>query len=164
MSGRRRAKCHPQSPHQAKGLCKKCYARQYRNKNREKLNLDNRNRYAAAPDKQRKKSREWNAAHKQQRAVNERAYRKGESYVYSYVSRKYGLSRSALSEHLEAQGGVCKICQKVCKTWNRLSVDHCHITGKVRGLLCAACNRGLSCFCDNAEVLRSAAVYLEEVA
>ncbi len=69
-----------------------------------------------------------------------------------------------------AQNNLCKICQKpeTCK-FNRppykvrdLCVDHCHKTGKVRGLLCDSCNVLLGRAKDCPEICLSAAVYLAE--
>ncbi len=68
---------------------------------------------------------------------------------------------------LESQGGVCAICKKEEQIIDkgggtqRLSVDHDHDTGKIRGLLCNDCNVGLGRFKDNLELLRSAVAYLE---
>jgi hypothetical protein len=45
---------------------------------------------------------------------------------------------------LAAQGGGCAICGESCPTGRVLAVDHDHVTGAVRGLLCAPCNWGLS--------------------
>lgn len=73
----------------------------------------------------------------------------------------YGLTLEKYNEMLTAQNGVCKICS--CKDdsrWGVLSVDHCHSTGKVRGLLCAKCNKGLGQFKDNVELLDKAKSYL----
>lgn len=59
-----------------------------------------------------------------------------------------------------AQGNVCKICGNACTTNRRLAVDHDHETGKVRGLLCHRCNRGLGFFCDDTGLLLKAFTYL----
>ncbi len=67
-----------------------------------------------------------------------------------------------------AQKGKCAICGKPADEnlqsgrTARLYVDHDHNTGKIRGLLCNACNRGLGFFRDNPNFLRSAIKYLEE--
>nr|WP_243725339.1 endonuclease VII domain-containing protein [Actinomadura rubrisoli] len=76
------------------------------------------------------------------------------------MSRTYGLARGEYDELLKAQGGVCAICEQPRR--QRLSVDHDHRTGLVRGLLCRMCNgRLLTSARDNPETLRSAADYLE---
>jgi hypothetical protein len=66
-----------------------------------------------------------------------------------------------------SQGGRCAICRTDkpggTQAADRMvwSIDHDHDTGKVRGLLCSACNRGLGLFGDSAEACRRAADYLE---
>jgi hypothetical protein len=60
---------------------------------------------------------------------------------------------------LEAQGSLCLICQGEF-TASGFHVDHCHSTGRVRGLLCSNCNRGLGMFQDDPNVLRAALSYL----
>jgi hypothetical protein len=62
---------------------------------------------------------------------------------------------------LTTQNGVCKICQGVSSDGRALAIDHCHTTGKVRGLLCNNCNNGLGRFKDDPDLLRSAIFYLE---
>lgn len=62
---------------------------------------------------------------------------------------------------LASQGGSCAICGRPPKPGGRrLNVDHDHVTGRVRGLLCASCNRGLAWFRDCADHLSTAAVYI----
>lgn len=61
-----------------------------------------------------------------------------------------------------AQGGVCAICFGVNISGIRLSVDHNHETGVIRGLLCDNCNRGLGHMQDSIDILMSAVAYLKE--
>lgn len=53
----------------------------------------------------------------------------------------YGLTAEQYWRIYEYQGGVCYICRRATGAHKRLSVDHCHTTGLVRGLLCGPCNR-----------------------
>lgn len=70
------------------------------------------------------------------------------------LKRLYDLTVAEYDQMLEAQDGVCAICEKTCWTGMRLSVDHNHQTKKVRGLLCNSCNRGLGAFDDEGLVAR----------
>jgi hypothetical protein len=65
------------------------------------------------------------------------------------------------------QGGVCAICRKPSdavskngRTGSRLSIDHDHETGNIRGLLCRKCNLGLGNFGDDTDLLLAAVNYL----
>lgn len=67
---------------------------------------------------------------------------------------------------LKAQGGVCAICREPETASHngrllQLSVDHCHETGVIRGLLCRDCNHTLGKFKDNPDRFRAAADYIE---
>jgi hypothetical protein len=73
--------------------------------------------------------------------------------------RVYGLTIEDYDRMLVQQGHVCKICKR--NPDNKLHIDHCHATKKVRGLLCRKCNTGLGNFDDDPERLREGAAYLE---
>lgn len=77
-----------------------------------------------------------------------RAYRHGITPV-SYLAMIY------------FQGECCAICKTANWGEKGPQVDHCHATGKVRGVLCKACNTSLGLMRDNAASLRRAADYLE---
>lgn len=75
---------------------------------------------------------------------------------------KYDISVDRYHEMFEKQGGVCAICRQpeTSKGRSRLSVDHCHSTERVRGLLCSNCNHGLGHFRDSIELMNEAIDYL----
>lgn len=81
---------------------------------------------------------------------------------YAGVLKKYGLTREQYDAILEFQGGRCAICRNEPKT-RRLAVDHDHVTGQIRGLLCMNCNHYLLGYrkrdADTAALLRRAADY-----
>ena len=61
---------------------------------------------------------------------------------------------------MKEQDGKCDICWKQYDTYAKLEVDHCHKSGKTRGLLCKTCNLGLGEFKDDPELLERAILYL----
>lgn len=77
----------------------------------------------------------------------------------------FGISQIEFMERLVEQGGTCKICKRdpgVGKDGRLLlQVDHCHKTGKVRGILCPSCNSGLAKFKENPALLAEAIRYLD---
>ena len=74
-----------------------------------------------------------------------------------HLKRRYGIGAQDFEELVERQGGVCPICG----AQNPEHVDHDHVTGQVRGILCFNCNGGLGQFRDSTDALRAAAIYLE---
>lgn len=73
------------------------------------------------------------------------------------LSQKYGMSEKDYDLQNEMQDSRCAICKK---KYNKLHVDHCHISGLLRGLLCSNCNTGLGQFADNIDFLQNAIDYL----
>ncbi len=82
-----------------------------------------------------------------------------------HLRQRYGITVDRFNSILESQGGVCLICREpeTGRQHNRkrLSVDHCHKTGKIRGLLCGRCNRAIGLFKDSPMLVRAASIYLE---
>lgn len=79
--------------------------------------------------------------------------------------KTYGITVEQYDRMLVSQAGVCAICHKPesmgrLGVTRNLCVDHDHITGKVRGLLCASCNFAIGKLGDDPETIRSAAEYL----
>jgi hypothetical protein len=78
--------------------------------------------------------------------------------------RMYGLSPADFRALLAAQGHGCAICGAPLKPAEEKDpnrhVDHCHLTGAVRGILCSGCNTGLGHFKDDPARLRKALTYL----
>lgn len=81
-----------------------------------------------------------------------------------WLKHRYGISLEEYQKMLINQDGKCAICDRIDsgKKGNKaFCVDHCHKTGKVRGLLCMPCNRSLGQFKDDSSVLRKAADYID---
>ena len=79
----------------------------------------------------------------------------------SAIKKRYGVTKEQYEEMLSRQGGVCALCYLKCKTGKRLAIDHCHTTGRVRGLLCFNCNLAIGKAQENPTILRRMAQYLE---
>lgn len=74
-----------------------------------------------------------------------------------HLKRQYGITGAERDELLAAQAGVCCICLAAPAA----DVDHCHETGRVRGVLCFSCNAALGQLKDRPDVMRRAAAYVE---
>jgi len=81
----------------------------------------------------------------------------------SNLKKKYGIDEKIYNHMLEQQNFGCKICgTHISHLSERLAVDHCHKTNKVRGLLCRHCNLLLGNASDEVEILENAIKYLKE--
>ena len=75
--------------------------------------------------------------------------------------KKYGITLQKYEELVQLQNNLCAICGRPPESRN-LHVDHCHKTGKIRGLLCRRCNRGIGILRDSTEIMTKAISYLEK--
>ena len=146
-------------PEKNKQKCKEWYAKNkerskaYRQSRTDQRNKRRKERYKEDEElrmKARQKSIEWQRSNPEKRKAQR--------------LKKYGIS---LEDHrllMDKQDWKCAICgySDLSKSNFFPVVDHCHDTGKVRGMLCMNCNNGLGKFLDSPEFLRRAADYLEE--
>lgn len=98
---------------------------------------------------------------KEQRTINPLKFREWE------LQKKFNIGLAEYQVMFDAQKGVCAICSKPETAFRKgksvpLAVDHDHTTGKIRGLLCTACNIAIGALQDSAKVIRSAADYLDK--
>ena len=123
----------------------------------------------------------WKWALSERSAKNPEEYRKQRNkYAKEYrlknprrakcqnLRKGYNITLEEYEKILESQNGVCAICEQKetavkrgTKEARMLAVDHCHSTGKVRGLLCTRCNTAIGHLEDSTELLRKAILYLE---
>lgn len=84
----------------------------------------------------------------------------------SHLRKNYGMTIEQFDVMFQRQGGKCAICHEAPADPRGFKphVDHCHTTGKVRGILCGRCNKALGQFKDDATLLRRAIHYLEGAA
>lgn len=95
--------------------------------------------------------------------IRTRDYRRKNTHAH-YLRKVKGKFKISKEDYLilhDKHNGNCAICFKN-NDGRRLSIDHCHETGKIRGLLCRKCNLALGYFSDNVEYLKKAILYLQE--
>ena len=79
-----------------------------------------------------------------------------------HLKRNFGITSKDYDQMLTSQSGGCAICgTTTCASGKSLAVDHCHRTGKVRGLLCRDCNQTLGKFNDDRNRFLKAIEYLD---
>ena len=122
--------------------------KKYREEHRDQVRMINKKYQETHRDKVHGWNNKYNVAHKKEKHSK-------------HLQRSYGISLKDYDALLDAQGGRCLICQTLDSTpHGRFCVDHCHKTGKIRGLLCVRCNSGLGHFKDSPDLLLTAAKYL----
>lgn len=131
--------------------CKKSY-----NKWREKDPEKARKWYKKDPEAVKKKQREeyWKDPEKARRE-NRESRARNPGY---WVRYKYKMSLEEWDERILNQGGMCAICEESTK----LCVDHDHVSGVIRGLLCRSCNIALGKFKESSKIVCLAAEYMKK--
>ena len=136
------------------------YGKEYYHANKDELKKRRKKRpegyyknyYRANRERLSKYQMEWKRSNKEK----VRGIKKKE-----YLKRKYNLTPEDMAILLDEQENKCKICSIKFNDYIKHNVDHCHSTGKIRGLLCRACNLGLGFFKDDPKLLIKAIEYLE---
>lgn len=122
-------------------------------KTRKEAREDKNRRYAENPEKYKAEAKAWRIANPEKFKAAKRRCR---------LKKKYGLSEAEFDAMFEEQNNRCAVCRGTTPGhklgWH---VDHCHDTGKVRGILCAGCNVGAGHLKHDSNILWSLIQYLE---
>lgn len=138
-------------------------------KNRDRVNARRRENRAANIEKVRKQERDKYKKNPEPKKQAAKRYRNNRPGISGHMNRKrmYGLSADQYQAMLDVQAGLCAICsnpetarKNTGDGIKALAVDHDHITGRVRELLCGKCNALIAYAGDDPAVLIRAAEYL----
>jgi len=150
----------------------------YRNKNKEKLRADNKAYRNENKEKEQARQKAYQSKNRGKRLVYQKAYynKNKERLLLKdrdrVLRRKYRITMADYHATYQQQKGRCAICGTPGESCTNpdaerlaiLHVDHCHATGKTRGLLCNRCNWALGIIRDNAEVADRMAAYIRQYA
>ena len=117
--------------------CNRCKGRAYHARHRDRINAKQRETRRANKELNRERNFKYN------------------------LKRNYGLDLQTYEGLVDKQAGLCAICQTKPE---KLVVDHCHKTGRVRGLLCDPCNTGIGRLQDDVLIVAAALKYLQAAA
>lgn len=142
------------------------YKRKWRAANREKNRQYEQEYYQRNVEKRRAAARAYHAKHRDrinpiQRKRNREAYQRNpDAFRASMLRSRFGLAVDQYNHMVKEQHNRCAICKKRPAPPKRLCVDHCHQTGRIRGLLCSLCNLGIGHMQDDPQIVRAALHYL----
>lgn len=116
-----------------------------------------------------KVSEEWRKRNRESVNAKQREYQRANPDVArrSWVKKKYGMTWDEYQSMVFTHDNRCGVCWRTAdeaEPGRLLSVDHCHETGRVRGLLCGGCNRALGLLQDDVLRIRKLAEYVERYA
>lgn len=78
------------------------------------------------------------------------------------LRNRHGIGVEDYERMLAEQGGACAICDKTPSAEEILRIDHCHATGRIRGLLCNRCNLAIGYLRDDSAAAMRACLYLAQ--
>jgi len=93
--------------------------------------------------------------------LSQKSFKTSPELRNAHYLKTYGITLAQYNELFISQKGCCAICDRHQDLFNRaLSVDHCHSSGQIRGLLCDECNKAIGYFKDKTSLLYAAVYYL----
>jgi len=169
---------HPRGKDGRRNICVTCNSaasRVLRAKDRSKANAANKNWYERSrggPVVAQMRARARERAKDPTARATQRAHRKANRTAYSEYERRhklgarYGITVEIFETMVAAQEGRCAVCRCVLdvrrnrNARNRATIDHDHLTGKVRGILCGPCNTAIGLLGDTLAGAEAAVAYL----
>jgi hypothetical protein len=143
---------------------KREYQKAYRATHQERKREYAKAYYAAHQEELREYAKSHRAAHPRQGKVYRAAHREEirEGNRNSKLKKKYRITAADFDIMLSQQGGRCAICgtDQPGGRYGVFYVDHDHVSGRIRGLLCNNCNSGIGYMQDNPDLLRAASRYI----
>jgi len=135
------ALCHPDRRTEARGLCLQCYMEWHKEH--------------VQDDEWRERRQRYMQQYHQRDGKSPADYYKSRGRV-SYIKRTYGLTVAEYEECFRRAGYQCQLCPRDARV-----LDHCHTTGRVRGVLCTQCNAALNRADEDIDWLDRVRVYLQ---
>jgi hypothetical protein len=136
----------------------------HRNECKECNLAQKKQRYLADPAKYIAMVERWRKANPEQHRAYRNEYQarpeRKRKQRDAYYRRTFGISADEFDALLAGQSGGCAICGSVPERAASLHLDHDHLTGDVRGILCLSCNQGVGKFRDDPALLEKAARYV----
>lgn len=139
------------------------YARFWRKSNPEATALHAKATRLKHKDKVLERQRKWTKNNPDKVKENALKYylREKSNIREKQLLKNFGISLAEYKIMLSIQNGVCAICFGGPDAKGKvLAVDHCHITGKIRGLLCRGCNVGIGNLKDSIQLMQRTIEYL----
>ncbi len=130
-------------------------------------NQRDREAYAANPEKHRKKSRDSRLRNPERAAATSKRYQRAnpekmrmwKQWQFSRdIERKYGITFERYQELVRTEGIICAICRST----EKIGIDHCHASGRFRGFLCSGCNLAIGNIRESADRAEGLAKYIRE--
>lgn len=139
--------------------CKSCsntYKREHAKTNASKLNEYGRLWRSTNKKKSSEYSKKWRSKNPEKVKEQDRRH---------HLRTEYGLTPDQYDEMVSNQGGRCLVCLEIPmgkRGYSTLHVDHCHLTGRVRGLLCGRCNTALGSLRESEEITQNLVWYIQK--
>lgn len=136
----------------------------YRENNKEKVAKAKAKCYQESKEEYLQKRKEYYQQNKEKICANVKKYQNENKEFIKERNRKklYGIEPGTYDKMMLEQDNKCCICHIELDKCKQISIDHCHTTGDVRGLLCSRCNLMLGMVEDNTDILESAIKYLSK--
>lgn len=153
------ATCHPDRAHKCRGLCSACYQKEKAKTGWSLRGRKARTNVCGHADKPHAGRGMCGACLTRDARDRDRNGDRIKRKDYQ-LRATYGITLAEFHARYEAQGSVCALCRKAVPVERNRHVDHCHDTGRIRGILCFDCNKGLGLLGDSPESIKRALDYV----